>query len=109
MVASIWRASFDDDVPARVLASEGAHPEVARPVDGGEGRWKQDVGVPVAVEGGPLVRTAGADQVLGHSLSMPAPVPRSSGIAPARDDGGVSAMLGVWSTCPECRGRRWTG
>jgi hypothetical protein len=28
---------------------------------------------------------------------------------PARDAGGASAMLCAWSTCPECRDRRWTG
>ena len=28
---------------------------------------------------------------------------------PARDAGGASAMLWAWSTCPECRDRRWTG
>ncbi|MCK9901521.1 hypothetical protein CC117_22500 [Parafrankia colletiae] len=26
-----------------------------------------------------------------------------------RDAGGASAMLCAWSTCPECRDRRWTG
>jgi hypothetical protein len=28
---------------------------------------------------------------------------------PARDAGGASVMLWAWSTCPECRDRRWTG
>jgi hypothetical protein len=28
---------------------------------------------------------------------------------PARDAGGASAILCAWSTCPECRDRRWTG
>ena len=28
---------------------------------------------------------------------------------PARDAGGASAILWAWSTCPECRDRRWTG
>jgi hypothetical protein len=28
---------------------------------------------------------------------------------PARDAGGASEMLWAWSTCPECRDRRWTG
>ncbi|GAB2642540.1 hypothetical protein GCM10009743_17080 [Kribbella swartbergensis] len=28
---------------------------------------------------------------------------------PARDAGGAWAMLWAWSTCPECRDRRWTG
>jgi hypothetical protein len=28
---------------------------------------------------------------------------------PALDAGGASAMLWAWSTCPECRERRWTG
>jgi YD repeat-containing protein len=28
---------------------------------------------------------------------------------PARDAGGASGMLWAWSTCPECRDRRWTG
>jgi hypothetical protein len=27
---------------------------------------------------------------------------------PAHDPGGASAMLWAWSTCPECRDRRWT-
>ncbi len=31
------------------------------------------------------------------------------GTIPARDAGGASAMLWVWSTSPECRDRRWTG
>lgn len=49
----------------------------------------------------------------GHlaAYAGPAPVTRRSGtsIRPARRVRRASAMLGVWSMCPGCRGRRWTG
>jgi hypothetical protein len=49
-----------------------------------------------------------AQQVLGVIPEQRRPFLRSWTI-PARDAGRVSAMLWAWSTCPECRDRRWTG
>jgi hypothetical protein len=77
------------------------------PVAGCDGDVEQRAGWPRQIE---VDERRKCPRPVARPGSAPARCWRQRGrTTPARDAGGASAMLWAWSTCPECRDRRWTG